>query len=104
MTISWQEPYDGATSIKGYRIEIATKGSLSYLPEKTYCNAEFDSTVISNLSCSIPMSVLTSAPFNLEQGDAVIARVIAINQIGESDASELSNTHQLAGALVQTAP
>ena len=50
------------------------------------------------------MSVLTSAPFNLEQGDAVIARVIAINQIGESDASELSNTHQLAGALVQTAP
>lgn len=50
------------------------------------------------------MSVLTSAPFGLEQGDEVIARVIAINQIGDSDASELSNTHQLAGALVQTAP
>lgn len=65
VTITWMQPYDGSTSIIGYIVEIATKDAASFELEKTYCNAEFDSTVIKNLSCSIPMSVLTTAPFNL---------------------------------------
>ena len=50
------------------------------------------------------MSVFTEDPFNLEQGVEIEARVIAINVIGDSPNSELSTTHTLTGALVQTKP
>ena len=46
------------------------------------------------------MSVLTDEPFNLVQGDEVVVRVLAINNIGNSPLSELSSTHTLTGAVI----
>ena len=46
------------------------------------------------------MSVLTAEPFGLAKGAEIVARVIAINSIGESDPSELSSTHLTPGAVV----
>ena len=79
VTITWQEPYDGATAITGYKVQILTSVADVYELEKTYCNAEFDGTVIDSKTCSIPMSVFTAEPFNLEQGDEVVAVITAIN-------------------------
>ena len=50
------------------------------------------------------MSVLTDEPFNLVQGEEVVVRVLAINNIGNSPLSELSSTHTLTGAVIQTKP
>ena len=65
VTITWKEPYNGSSPILAYRVYIATSLFDKFSIEKTYCNAEFDNTVIKARSCSIPMSVLTTAPFNL---------------------------------------
>ena len=46
------------------------------------------------------MAVLQDEPFLLEQGDPVIARVSATNQIGTSDFSDLNS---ITG-LIQTVP
>ena len=40
------------------------------------------------LSCSLPKLVLMSDPFNLKLGDEVLAKIIAITNIGLSDQSE----------------
>ena len=45
------------------------------------------------------MSVLTS-DFGLEQGSEVVARVLAINALGESPYSALSSVNSDVGALV----
>lgn len=104
VTITWEEPFNGATSIVAYRVEIGTNVLNGFDLEKTYCNAEYDATIIESRSCSIPMSIFTESPFNLAQGDEIVARVYAINAIGESDVSELSSTHSTTGALVQQRP
>jgi hypothetical protein len=70
------------------------------MDELTYCNARTDNTVISNLYCVIPMSVLTGSPFNLVQGDIISARVLAANIIGDSSYS----TPNSIGATIQTVP
>lgn len=101
VTVSWEEPYNGASAITAYRVELATTiNAIAFELEKTYCNAEFDSTVIQNRSCSIPMSVFTEDPFSLFQGEEIIARVVAINSIRESDVSELSSIYLTVGAVV----
>ena len=46
VAISWEEPYNGATAITAYRVEIVTAALTAFSTEKTYCNAEFDTTVI----------------------------------------------------------
>jgi len=38
------------------------------------------------------------------QGNEIVAKVLAINAIGESHESELSSTRLTRGALVQTKP
>ena len=50
------------------------------------------------------MSILREEPFILAQGQEVVVRVLAINFVGESATSELSNTHLQTGALVQQKP
>jgi hypothetical protein len=47
----------------------------------------YDQTVITNKYCVLPMDVLTSGPFNLVQGDIVVARILAANVVGESQYS-----------------
>ena len=48
------------------------------------------------------MSVLTSAPYNLVLDDLIVARVIAINSIGESTPSTANV--DAAGAHAKSAP
>jgi hypothetical protein len=58
-----------------------------------------DATVVANAECSVPISSLTSAPFNLEFGDSVYAKVRATNLVGNSAYSAVGN-----GGVLLTTP
>jgi hypothetical protein len=72
----------------------------TFLKEATYCNAEFDQTVIINQQCVIPMYVFQSAPYSLAQADEIVAKVLATNIIGSSAYSEDSSQNPGIGAVV----
>jgi len=98
--IQWTAPSAQGASISAYLVEIRTSVSTVFSTELNYCDGS-DSGVITDLYCVIPISSLTAAPFNLEQGDIVYARVSAINEI---DTSEVSNLSAATGADIRTVP
>lgn len=57
------------------------------------------SALVSATSCTIPVSILTNAPFNLTWGSSVYAKVIATNMYGDSPVSAIGN-----GAVIITYP
>jgi hypothetical protein len=85
VTITWSAPSANGSSISGYRISIETFSG-TYQQDTTNCNGA-NETVISNRSCSIPVSVLRASPFSLSTGASVKAKIIAINAIGDSTES-----------------
>lgn len=56
-----------------------------FLLDLENCDGENDQAIVDNASCEIPISALKAAPFNLVDGDAVNAVVVAFNSIGDSD-------------------
>ena len=52
------------------------------------------------MSCTIPITALTSAPFSLVQGALVQAKVAAKNAVGEGAFSAANSL----GALIQLVP
>ena len=56
-------------------------------------------TLSTDLTCTIPATILREAPFNLLWGDNIIAKVVAINSYGNSDESQ-----QGSGAVIITKP
>lgn len=50
-------------------------------------------------ACSVPIDTLRQAPFSLEWGDSVFAKVFAFNLYGDSPVSETAN-----GAVILTIP
>lgn len=51
------------------------------------------------MSCAVPFSVLTSAPYSLPYGSSIFARVTATNLYGSSDKSASGN-----GAIILDVP
>jgi hypothetical protein len=91
--ISWTAPaFNGGKPVLKYEIKIKTSTS-SYEVESTSCNGT-DSTILANAYCIIPMTKLTSAPFNLALNNLIVARVTATNVIGTNNPS----TDNTAGA------
>jgi len=50
-------------------------------------------------SCTIPITVLQAAPFNLPWGSSIFAKVVATNIVNPSDHSPVGN-----GAIILTYP
>ena len=86
--ISW-EPFgdDGGLPILGYRVEIQTILGI-YTQDLLDCDALIQE-IIDQSFCEVKIrQTLKEAPFALQDGDYVFARIIAINIIGESTPSE----------------
>ena len=82
MLVTWKKPvYNDEVSVTGYQVLIADNNG-KFRDELTNCDMRFE------LSCSLPKLVLMSDPFNLKLGDEVLAKIIAITNIGLSDQSE----------------
>lgn len=83
----WNPPEDGGSAITAYTIYVLTSDSVTYATELTNCNG-LSSSIISSKSCWIPASVLRAAPFNLEWGSYVFAKIMATNELGDSRDSD----------------
>jgi hypothetical protein len=64
-------------------VYIQEVGTTTYTLENTDCAAP-QASVISNKYCHINISTLISS-FNLDGGDSVYAKVVAVNLYGDSD-------------------
>ena len=79
--ISWVKPDDGGFPVTS--VEVSVKASNgSFLTESANCNG------ITEPFCVVPMSVLIASPYNLQQGNKVIAMIRASNAIGFSAYSD----------------
>jgi hypothetical protein len=80
---------DNGTPITGYNVYIK-KSDATYSTELVTCDGS-DSTIISDTECTVPLSKLTTTPFNLAFGDDVIVKLTALNAYGESIESEIGS-------------
>lgn len=98
VTITWVEPQTNGGPIQSYSIFIRESNLASYTEHLENCDGT-DAAIISALSCSIPVSVLITTPYNLDWGDSVYAKVAATNEKGTSSQSSSGN-----GAKIITYP
>lgn len=77
---------------------IRNKDGVNYSYDSDFCNGS-GATILVIPSCSVLISDLVKAPFNLAWGSSVYAVVQAYNAYGDSDFSDAGN-----GAIIYTAP
>jgi hypothetical protein len=80
--VLWTLPSDNGSPITAYKVYIQEVGTTTYTQESTDCDGT-SATVISNRYCHIEISTLI-ASYNLDGGDSVYAKVVAVNFYGES--------------------
>ncbi|CDW74138.1 pa14 multi-domain protein [Stylonychia lemnae] len=101
--IKWYAPNNNNLPITAYRIKIKDNTNnnniLNYQESIQHCNGA-SSTIMTNLFCMIPMSVLRTTPFNLPFQSQILVQVQASNQRGWGDLS-VDNTDI---PTIQTAP
>jgi hypothetical protein len=68
--ISWVAPFDGGSDIISYSILIREVDGVTFSAELQYCDGS-DATIILETECTIPTSVLRSAPHFIYWGDSV---------------------------------
>ena len=68
VTLSWRAPSDGGSKIRGYFIQRQPKGSTDWIP----CNDSLH-----------PLNTFTV--LGLTEGDEYSFRIIAVNEVGESE-------------------
>lgn len=95
--ISWSAPNSGGSPITSYKVLLKSWDG-SFNEETAHCDASQED-IFKNKQCSVPTSVLNEFPYSVQWGESVIAKVIAINQYGESAESLEGN-----GALMLTNP
>jgi hypothetical protein len=98
VTISWTEPGDHAATITAYEVLLLHSDGVTFSTETTNCDGS-DSSIVSALSCAIPMT--TVASLTGRSVDSLIkVKIRAYNANGWGDYSELNT----AGATIETAP
>lgn len=95
MIITWSAPNNGGSPLIGYTVKIRQNDAITYTISSTSC----DMSVSTATTCTVPVTALRAAPFNLEWGTNVHATVAAINAYGSSSDSAAGN-----GAIITTKP
>jgi len=78
--ISWLAPNNRGQTITAYIVKIRTGDGVSFQADAS-CDGSL-STVVSDLSCKVPISVLRAQPYSLAWGQTVVETVIAVNSYG----------------------
>lgn len=86
---NWEVPKDNGSALLTYKILILTSDGVTFAREETVC-ATYDSYSIGVGKCQIEKSLLRLTPFNLAYGSEIIAKVIATNIVGDSEASDVA--------------
>lgn len=104
VVITWQAPVtDNGSPISSYKVLIRHSETSSYSEDLDNCDGS-DPTIMAQLFCTIPFDVLTAAPWTLGQGTSVFAKIVATNEIGDSEESTAGNGATLVISSVPDAP
>ena len=98
VVLSWSYPDDRGDPITRYTILILSSDG-DFREDLANCDGA-SATIISARSCEIPMSSLTSTPFSLGFDALVQVKAYAINDYGNSTASNLNT----GGARIRAKP
>ena len=91
-------PFNGASAITAYTVKIRESDGATFTEDVAHCNGA-TALIISQRTCTVPVSVLTTDPYNHDWGVEIYAIVSATNILGESDYSVPGN-----GAVMLTVP
>ncbi|MCS5585436.1 MAG: fibronectin type III domain-containing protein [Pseudomonadales bacterium] len=94
IVVTWTKPATMGSEVTSYKIYLQ-KSDSTWSLETANCHGS-SSTVVSNLSCTIPIVVLEAAPFNLAGLAKVHAKITATNIIGKSLESPSGNGGYIA--------
>jgi len=105
LAIEWTAPDARGDAITAYQVEIADRAGSTWRAETASCDATL-AAVVAARRCTVPMTVLTSAPYGYQYsyatgGDVVRVRVKAANSFGYG---ELSVASDAAGAAIRAVP
>ena len=105
--IDWNSPSANAESaygapILGYQIYIRWQDG-TYSQDLRNCDGS-NSVIITNTMCTIPITSLMAAPYNLLTGSSVFASVVAYNAVGMSQNSDVGNGAVILVSTVPDAP
>lgn len=85
--VAWSLSTDNGAPVTEYKVYIKEMDTdTTFIQENVDCVGT-DSTVISNKYCHVTIATLIASPYLLDGGDSISAKVIAVNQYGESDYS-----------------
>jgi hypothetical protein len=87
--VTWDLPASNGSPLKAYKVYFR-KQTNDYSEELMYCNGASGS-VFNLRRCTVPVSQLTVAPFNLIQGEHVHVKIAAFNAYGDSATSVVGN-------------
>jgi hypothetical protein len=94
--IDWVEPYTQGSPVTGYRVYLLESDGVAYSLELNDCDA--GEVIISDAKqCTVLVSTLKDAPYSLDWGTSIFAKVVAYNIYGDSEISEAGN-----GAIIIT--
>ena len=94
--ITWVAPAQGSTPITGYSVAIRHSDNVTY--------TAYASCTGTGVTCTIAISILKAAPYNLVAGSSVYAKVLATSLIGSSAYSNGGNGAVFAAPSVPAAP
>lgn len=88
--VTWDLSTDNGSPVTAYKVFMLEIGSTTYTLEENDCLGA-SLVVLSSKSCNIDISTLLAAPYNVDGGDHIWAKVTASNVYGESDLSAEGN-------------
>jgi len=96
--ITWTLSSDGGSAVTSFSVRIRQVDEVTFTPDLTDCNGS-NQSIISALTCSVPISSLLLSPYNLPWGSSIYAVVSATNIYGTSALSTPGN-----GAVILRIP
>lgn len=87
--IEWKAPNANGSPITSYRITIKQRDG-TFTEDLTHCDGQ-NSFIVTFKSCTIPLLILQTSPYNLQLGDSIIAKATCSNVYGESAFSDAGN-------------
>lgn len=97
--VTWIAPDNNGDTITAYYIVFADESETTYTPHAD-CDAWADSSFVSALTCTVPMTELTVAPYSIPREDLISVKVQAFNSRGWGARSAVNTS----GATAKTVP